>query len=58
MEMLAHNPGKMKNKPKGLSSEKAAEYVSHNTGSESYSHLPESHNEPKKKRKYKALGKY
>jgi hypothetical protein len=41
MEMLAHNSAKMKMKPKGLTPAKAAEYVSHNVGEESYKNLPE-----------------
>lgn len=55
--MLAHNPKKMKEKPEGLSPAKAAEYVSHNTGADSYRDLPESAPKDKKKRKFKALGK-
>lgn len=57
MQMLAHNPKKMKEKPEGLSPAKAAEYVSHNTGADSYRDLPESAPKDKKKRKFKALGK-
>jgi len=40
MEMIAHNPKKMKNKPKSLSSEQAKEFLSKNKGKYSYKNLP------------------
>lgn len=45
MEAVAHGGIK---KP-GLSEEKAKEYVSENSGSKSYSKLPEEHKQAKKK---------
>lgn len=47
MAMLAHNPEKMRNKPKGLSSSKAEEFVSKTP---SYKKLPE--------KKFSRLGKH
>lgn len=47
MQMVIHNKKNMKNKPKSLSSEEAKEFISHNTGSNSYNELPEKVNKKK-----------
>lgn len=52
MQMLAHNPEKMKDKPEGLSPEKAKEFVSENKGSKAYKKLPE------KKERFSKLKSY
>lgn len=39
MKMLQHNPEKMKDKPKGLTPEKAKEFTSGNVGKKRYSKL-------------------
>lgn len=41
MKMLEHNPEKMKNKPKGLTPEKAKEFTSGNVGKNRFSKLTE-----------------
>jgi hypothetical protein len=53
MEAIAHGGIK---KP-GLSAEKAKEYVSENTGEQSYKKLPEEHHEAKKRALNKFRGK-
>jgi hypothetical protein len=49
MQMLAHDPEKMKNKPKGLTSSKAQEFID---STNSYKSLPE------KKKKFSKLSKH
>jgi len=41
MKMMEHNPEKMKNKPKGLTPEKAKEFTKSNVGKKKYSKLKE-----------------
>lgn len=41
MKMLQHNPEKMKNRPKGLTPEKAKEFTEGNAGKKRYSKLKE-----------------
>ena len=41
MKMAEHSPDKMKNKPKGLTPEKAKEFTESNVGKKKYSKLKE-----------------
>lgn len=41
MKMAEHSPEKMKNKPKGLTPEKAKEFTKSNVGKKKYSKLKE-----------------
>lgn len=41
MKMMEHNPEKVKNKPKGLSSKEAKEFTAGNKGSKRFSKLKE-----------------